>query len=135
MIVQYIVDGLVLGALYGLLALSYSLIFGVVRIVNFAQGELITLGCLGALGGWTLSAGQPYALRLLCIVAGAALASCAGGVAMERFLFRPLLRRNSPALLGLIASLGVSIFLQNALRLSVSSSDLVFPRILSVAPF
>ncbi len=134
MTAQYIVDGLALGAVYALLALSYSLIFGVIRIVNFAQGELITLGCMGALGGWTLSAGLPSNSRILAMLVGAALASCAGGLALERLLFRPLLRRNSPALLGLIASLGVSILIQNTLRLLVSSSDVVFPRLIPVDP-
>jgi branched-chain amino acid transport system permease protein len=134
MAAQYIIDGLALGAVYALLALSYSLIFGVIRIVNFAQGELITLGCMGALGGWTLSLGLPNSFRIISMLISAVLASCAGGLVVERFLFRPLLRRNSPTLLGLIASLGFSIFLQNALRLSISSSDIVFPRLVSVNP-
>src|SRR5690348_13350420 len=104
MFTQYIIDGLALGAVYALLALSYSLIFGVIRIVNFAQGELITLGSMGALAGWSISAGLPLPPRVTLMVLGAVAASCAGGMAMERLLFRPLLRRSSPALLGLIAS-------------------------------
>ncbi|MDP2898063.1 MAG: branched-chain amino acid ABC transporter permease [bacterium] len=134
MTAQYVVDGLALGAVYALLALSYSLIFGVIRIVNFAQGELITLGCMGALAGWSLSAGMPTPLRVGLMVLGAIAVSCAGGLAMEHFLFRPLLKRSSPTLLGLIASLGASIFLQNVLRLSISSSDIVFPRLVPVDP-
>lgn len=131
---QYLVDGFALGAVYALLALSYTMIFGVIRIVNFAQGELITLGCMGALLGWTAGSGFSVAFRLLMMIFGALLLSCLGGVLLEVLLFRPLLRRNSPALLGLIASLGVSIFLQNALRIGVSSSDVVFPRLVSADP-
>ena len=134
MIAQYILDGVALGAVYALLALSYSLIFGVIRIVNFAQGELITFGCMGALAGWSVTAGLATPVRIVLMLLGAVTASCAAGIAMERLLFRPLSRRSSPALLGLIASLGASIFLQNTLRLCVSSSDIAFPRLISVTP-
>lgn len=134
MFLQYLIDGFALGAIYGVLALSYTLIFGVIRIVNFAQGELITLGGMGALGAWALTPGIPFGLRIVIIVLAGIITSCAAGLLMERFLFRNLLRRNSPALLGLIASLGVSLFLQNMLRIAVSSSDLVFPVIISIEP-
>jgi branched-chain amino acid transport system permease protein len=134
MVAQYILDGLALGAMYALLALSYSLIFGVIRIVNFAQGELITLGCMGALAGWSVSAGMPMPTRITLMLVAALMFGCGAGLAMERLLFRPLSKRRSPALLGLIASLGASIFLQNTLRLSISSSDMVFPRLIAVEP-
>jgi branched-chain amino acid transport system permease protein len=132
---QYLIDGFALGAIYGVLALSYTLIFGVIRIVNFAQGELITLGGMGALAAWVLTPGLPFGFRVAVIIVAGIITSCIAGLLMERFLFRNLLRRSSPALLGLIASLGVSIFLQNILRILVSSSDLVFPVIIPVEPF
>ena len=135
MFLQYLIDGFALGAIYGVLALSYTLIFGVIRIVNFAQGELITLGGMGALAAWVLTPNLPFGYHVAIIIVAGIITSCIAGLLMERFLFRNLLRRSSPALLGLIASLGVSLFLQNMLRILVSSSDLVFPEIIPVVPF
>ena len=135
MFLQYLIDGFALGAIYGVLALSYTLIFGVIRIVNFAQGEIITLGGMGALGAWLLTPGVPFGLRVTIMLIAGIITSCVTGLLMERFLFRNLVRRSSPALLGLIASLGVSLFLQNMLRIFVSSSDMVFPVIIPIQPF
>jgi branched-chain amino acid transport system permease protein len=132
---QYLIDGFALGAIYGVLALSFTLIFGVIRIVNFAQGEIITLGGMGALGAWILTPGIPFGIRVVIIFAAGILTSCVAGLLLERFLFRNLVRRSSPALLGLIASLGVSLFIQNMLRIFVSSSDVVFPVIIPIQPF
>lgn len=135
LVAQYLIDGLALGSVYAVLALSYTLVFGVIRMVNFAQGELITLGSLGGVGAWALGEGLPSALRVALLVLGALAAAGAGGLLMERTLFRPLLRSHSPPLLGLIASLGVSIALQNLLRLGVSSSDLLVPQQLGQTPW
>lgn len=135
MFAQYLIDGFALGAIYGVLALSYTLIFGVIRIVNFAQGEIITLGGMGALGAWILTPNLPFGLRVVIIITAGIVTACVAGLLMERFLFRNLVRRSSPALLGLIASLGVSLFIQNMLRIFVSSSDVVFPVIIPIQPF
>jgi branched-chain amino acid transport system permease protein len=131
---QFLVDGLALGSIYGVLALSYTLIFGVIRVVNFAQGEIITIGGFGALAGWVSTDGLPIIWRFAIMILAAIAASCTAGLLMECFLFRPLLNRNAPALLGLIASLGISIFIQNALRITISSSDKLFPALISQAP-
>lgn len=103
LLIQDIVDALSLGGLYGLLALGIALIFGVMRLVNFAHGELIMIG------GFSLYAlaDVPLGPRLLCavlIVIGAALL-------MERFAFRPL-RSAGPATL-LVASFAISVGVQN----------------------
>jgi len=131
---QYLLDGLTLGALYGILAISYALIFGVIRIINFAQGELITIGCFGALAVGAMTPAMPLFLRIPLIVAAGILAACIAGLLMEYFMFRPLLKKDSPALLGLIASLGVSIFLQNIMRMTISTSDMNFPKLFEIKP-
>lgn len=131
---QYLIDGLTLGALYGAIAISYALIFGVIRIINFAQGEIITIGCFGGLGVYLLLPGIPLPILVPLMVLGAMITACAAGLLMERFMFRPLLRKDSPALLGLIASLGVSIFIQNILRIEVATSDVPFPELVETKP-
>jgi branched-chain amino acid transport system permease protein len=131
---QYLIDGLTLGALYGILAISYALIFGVIRIINFAQGELITIGCMGALAVATIFHAMPLYLLIPLMVFGGVIAATVVGLLMEYFMFRPLLKKDSPALLGLIASLGVSIFLQNILRITVSTSDIKFPKLINIQP-
>jgi len=131
---QYLIDGLTLGALYGILAISYALIFGVIRIINFAQGEIITIGCFGALGVGFLTKAMPLFVKIPLIILGGVIAACIAGLIMEYLMFRPLLRRDSPALLGLIASLGVSIFLQNIMRIFISTSDIPFPMLINAKP-
>lgn len=131
---QYVIDGLTLGALYGAIAISYALIFGVIRIINFAQGEIITIGCFGSLGIYLLMPNLPLPILVPLMIVGAMIAACAAGLLMERFMFRPLLRKDSPALLGLIASLGVSIFIQNILRIKVATSDVPFPTLVETKP-
>lgn len=142
---QYLIDGLTLGALYGILAISYALIFGVIRIINFAQGEIITIGCFGALAIATLTTvilqsfgatdtTLPMIALIPLMILGGIIAACIAGLIMEYLMFRPLLRRDSPALLGLIASLGVSIFLQNIMRIFISTSDIPFPMFINARP-
>ena len=134
MFVQYVIDGLTLGALYGAIAISYALIFGVIRIINFAQGEIITLGCFGALGVYLLIPWMPLPALIPLMLIGGLISACLAGLLMERFMFRPLLRKDSPALLGLIASLGLSIFIQNILRIFVATSDVTFPNLVETKP-
>jgi branched-chain amino acid transport system permease protein len=132
---QYLIDGLALGSVYAVLALSYTLIFGVIRVVNFAQGEMITLGAFGALGAWVLCAPLPPPLRVAAMLLGSVAGSAFLALIMERFLFRPLLKRSSPSLIGLICSLGVSLFMQNVMRMAISSSDVLFPALLPSEPY
>jgi len=110
---QAIADALSLGALYGLVAVGIGLVFGVMRLINFAYGELITLGAytLAYTGGW------PPALSIAaCIGAVVALA-----LAQERIAFRPLRRRGASPATMLVATFAVSFLLQAIYLLAFGS--------------
>jgi branched-chain amino acid transport system permease protein len=112
---QQLVNGLVLGANYGLIALGYTMVYGIVQLINFAHGEIFMLGGFGALTTYLwLPSGTPTALALPLMLLGAMAVSVTAGVLMERFAYRPL--RSAPRLAPLITALGVSIGLQEAIR-------------------
>ena len=117
---QQLVNGITLGSLYALLAICYSIVYGVIGLLNFAQGEVymvgafIGFGVLSGLGGPSALA-VPVALALVLMFAAAALGSGMLGVLIERVAFRPL--RDSSRMAPLITALGISIFLQNSVLL------------------
>jgi len=117
---QQLVNGITLGSLYALLAIGYSIVYGVIGLLNFAQGEVymvgafIGFGVLSGLGGPSALT-IPVALALVLMFAAAALGSGMLGVLIERVAFRPL--RDSSRMAPLITALGVSIFLQNSVLL------------------
>jgi branched-chain amino acid transport system permease protein len=117
---QLTVDALTLGSVYALIALGYTLVYGVLKLLNFAHGDVfmvgtfIGFGVLQLLGG-TSSPVVPVWL-LLTLMMLAAMAGCAVlGVAIERFAYRPL--RDAPRIAPLISALGVSFFLANSMQL------------------
>src|ERR671915_673390 len=115
--VQQLVNGLTLGSVYALLALGYSIIYGILKLLNFAHGEVYMMGAfagyfvLSGLGG-PASPALPVPLVLLLMFLAGALAAGLLGVVIERFAYRPL--RDSPRIAPLITALGVSFFLQNS---------------------
>jgi branched-chain amino acid transport system permease protein len=118
--VQLVVNGLVLGSLYALIALGYSMVYGILKLLNFAHGDVYMIGAfvgygvLTALGG-PLSPDLSLVPLIVLMFAAAMLASGALGVVMERFAYRPL--RDAPRVAPLISALGVSFFLQNSVLL------------------
>jgi len=116
---QQVANGIVLGAVIGLIALGYTMVYGIIQLINFAHGEVFMVGAYGGLFTYTeiLPSGLrdrwQYALPLT--VLGAVVVAVAVAVIMERFAYRPL--RNAPRLAPLITALGVSVFLQEAVRL------------------
>src|SRR5437660_1319932 len=118
--IQLTVDALTLGSVYALIALGYTLVYGVLKLLNFAHGDVfmvgtfIGFGVLNVLGGAT-NPKVPVWL-LLTLITLAAMAGCAAlGVAIERFAYRPL--RDAPRIAPLISALGVSFFLANSMQL------------------
>ena len=111
------VSGLTLGSLYALIALGYSLVYGILKLLNFAHGDVYMIGAflgwyaLHALGG-PLNPTFTGAVVLFLMFVVAMLGCGVLGVAIERFAYRPL--RNAPRIAPLISALGVSIFLQNS---------------------
>lgn len=116
---QQLINGTVLGAVYGLIALGYSMVYGVLRLINFAHGDLYMLSAFIALIVILLvqSAGVTSIafILLIALLVGIALTALYG-VAIERIAYRPL--RGAPRLAPLISAIGMSILLQNAVQLA-----------------
>jgi branched-chain amino acid transport system permease protein len=118
--IQLTLNGLTLGSVYALIALGYSLVYGILKLLNFAHGDVfmvgsfIGFGVLQLLGGSTDPA-VPIWL-LLVVITLAAMVGCAMlGVVIERFAYRPL--RNAPRIAPLISALGVSFFLAYSMQM------------------
>ena len=127
---QQLLNGLTLGSLYALIAVGYTVVYGIVQIINFAHGEVFMIGAFGALATWTvLFQGQTSLWVLPLMIVGAVAASVVVAVLMERIAYRPL--RHAPRLAPLITAIGISVFLQEAVRLFYpgAKSALPFPRI------
>ncbi|MBW3581098.1 MAG: branched-chain amino acid ABC transporter permease [Actinobacteria bacterium] len=133
------VDGLTLGSIYALIALGYTLVYGVLRLINFAHSEIFMVGIfasLFALHGLGVQPGDPTlsgaALMgtLLVVTLVAMAASGLTAVAMERIAYRPLRRRGAPRLAALITAIGVSLFLQELFAARYGRDELGFPRVL-----
>lgn len=110
---QQLIIGLSVGATYALIALGYTMVYGVLKLINFAHGEVYMVG---AVSGYYIStsmtnAGAPIALTLPVTFAGAMLLCAMLGFSIEFFAYRPL--RGSPRLVALITAIGVSLLLQN----------------------
>ncbi|MEU5268641.1 branched-chain amino acid ABC transporter permease [Streptomyces hygroscopicus] len=110
---QTLVNGLTLGALYGLIAIGYTMVYGIVQLINFAHGEIFMIGGFGALTIYLwLPSGTALSLALPLMLIGGIIASVAIATAAERFAYRPL--RGGPRLAPLITAIGLSIALQQA---------------------
>jgi branched-chain amino acid transport system permease protein len=115
-VLQQLINGLSLGALYALIAVGYTVVYGIVQLINFAHGEVFMIGAFGALTAWILLPGDSLALWLLPFMLVAGMIAAVGtALLMERYAYRPL--RNAPRLAPLITAIGVSIFLQEFIRL------------------
>jgi branched-chain amino acid transport system permease protein len=131
-LLSQMVNGLVLGSLIGLIALGYTMVYGIIQLINFAHGEVFMVGAYGGLAMSTyLLPGllQQWYVALPLLLVGGAAVSVAVAVAMERFAYRPL--RDAPRLAPLITALGVSVALQEAVRVFYPGaiSPLPFPRV------
>jgi len=128
--IQQIINGLTLGAVYALVALGYTMVYGIIQLINFAHGEVVMIGALIAFSVITALApsGLPPAVIVL-IATGCAIPVCmALGYTMERLAYRPL--RGAPRLAPLITAIGVSIILQHVAMMIWSRSPLAFPQII-----
>ncbi|MDP8991724.1 MAG: branched-chain amino acid ABC transporter permease [Actinomycetota bacterium] len=132
-------DGLTLGAVYALIALGYTLVYGVLRLINFAHSEIFMIGVfaslfalegLGVEGGDPTRTGATLAVTLAAVMAVAMVASGLTAVAMERVAYRPLRRRGAPRLAALITAIGISLFLQELFALRYGRDLLGFPRVM-----
>ncbi|MCG5445237.1 branched-chain amino acid ABC transporter permease [Micromonospora sp. NIE79] len=112
---QHTVDGLSKGAIYALIALGYTLVYGVLRLINFAHSEVFMVGTFAVLILWTQLGVQnnpPVGQAILFLVLGLVVAAVASGgtaLALERIAYRPLRRKNAPPLIFLITAIGLSL--------------------------
>jgi branched-chain amino acid transport system permease protein len=130
MFFQQLINGLTLGSVYAIIALGYTMVYGILELINFAHGEIYMLGAyLGIilLGFFTASGLTEQSLLLSLILTSvlSALFCAMYGFTMEKIAYRPL--RNAPRLSPLISAIGVSIFLQNYVMLTQGATDKVFP--------
>ena len=123
---QQLANGMVLGATYGLIALGYTMVYGILQLINFAHGEIFMLGAFGGLAAYNFLEldAVPAGVALPIMLVAAMATSVSVGVLMERFAYRPL--RRAPRLAPLITAIGVSIALQEIVRLWYPLSVLTF---------
>lgn len=133
-LIQHVINGLNLGAIYALIALGYTMVYGVLQLINFAHSEVYMIGAFAAYygsaqlklnehPGW----GSFFIALLISIVACSILGLC-----IERFAYRPL--RNAPKLNTLITAIGVSLFLQFTGQVVFGADPKLFPEVLQDQP-
>ncbi|AGW13961.1 branched-chain amino acid ABC transporter permease [Megalodesulfovibrio gigas] len=121
MLEQQLVNGLTLGVIYALIAVGYTMVYGVIELINFAHGEVYMIGAFLCVTFIT-AVGLPfYVSMLLAMICAAAI-----GVSIDRIAYRPL--RSSPRLAVLITAIGMSIFLQNLAMIIWGSRPVPFPQ-------
>ncbi len=121
---QQLSNGIVLGATYGLVALGYTMVYGIIQLINFAHGEVMMIGAFGGLATYSYLPGVdslPAGIGLPVVLIGAVASSVLVAVVMERLAYRPL--RHAPRLAPLITAIGVSIVLQELVRLFYPAKD------------
>ncbi len=127
---ELFLGGLTRGSIYALIALGYTMVYGIVQLINFAHGEIYMIGAFTALivaSVLSLLGWPPLAILLIASFA-AVLYSCAYGWTLEKIAYKPL--RKAPRLSALISAIGMSLFLQNYVLLAQTSDFLPFPALI-----
>jgi branched-chain amino acid transport system permease protein len=117
--VQQLINGLTLGAIYGLIAIGYTMVYGIVKLINFAHGEIYMIGAfvgLVAILAFSQLGIVSVPLLLVLVILGAMIVAGFYGWTVERLIYRPL--RDAPRLAPLISAIGLSIFLQQYVQLT-----------------
>ena len=133
--IQQLINGLTLGAVYAVVALGYTMVYGIIQLINFAHGEVVMIGCMVAFSVIVALAptGLPPFVVVGAGIAAAVPACMAVGYAVERVAYRPL--RGAPRLAPLITAIGVSIVLQHLALLVWSRNIIAFPQIIELKLF
>jgi branched-chain amino acid transport system permease protein len=131
---QQIINGLVLGSMYALVALGYTMVYGIINLINFAHGEVLMVG---ALTSWTVvsfmaASGLPGWFMLLVSLVCAIAVCCVLNFTIEKVAYRPL--RNAPRLAPLITAMGVSLLLQTLAMIVWKPNPKPFPILLPSEP-
>lgn len=134
--IQQSINGLMLGSIYALIALGYTMVYGILRIINFAHGDVLMVGALSALSTVTFIQrhfpGMPaYVLLTLALLLSMAVCALVA-MTIERLAYRRL--RQAPRLAPLISGIGVSLLLQTLAMIIWSRNPLMFPQLLPMEP-
>lgn len=122
--IQQLINGITLGSVYALIALGYTMVYGIIKLINFAHGDVFMVGAYIAFLCVTyLKLGLLPAL-IISMIFCALL-----GMLIEKFAYKPL--RNSPRISALITAIGVSLFLENLMQLLMGADSKVFPRLVN----
>lgn len=127
---EIFLGGLIRGSIYALIALGYTMVYGIIEVINFAHGEIYMIGAFTALiaaSVFGLLGLSPFVIFILTAVL-AVVYSCCYGFTLEKLAYKPL--RNAPRLSPLISAIGMSLFLQNYVLLAQTSDFLPFPMLI-----
>ncbi len=132
--IQQVINGLVLGSMYALVALGYTMVYGIINLINFAHGEILMIGALTA---WTVvtflgGSGMPGWLLMTMGLACAIVVCCVVNFSVEKIAYRPL--RNAPRLAPLITAMGMSLLLQTLAMVIWKPNPKPFPALLPQEP-
>ncbi|MFZ6688245.1 branched-chain amino acid ABC transporter permease [Undibacterium sp. SXout11W] len=135
-LIQQIINGLVLGSMYALVALGYTMVYGVLNLINFAHGDVLMVGAMAGLSILKVlqevAPGMPGIAMLMIAIIGAIPVCIAVNVLIERVAYRRL--RNAPRLAPLITAIGVSILVQTFAMMIWGRSPVSFPPIMPTVP-
>jgi branched-chain amino acid transport system permease protein len=130
--IQQIFNGLILGSMYALVALGYTMVYGVLNLINFAHGDVLMIGAMAGITLLNIVQGVapnlPGAVKVIIAILGAIPICIAVNLLIERVAYRPL--RNAPRLAPLITAIGVSILLQTLAMLIWGRSPVAFPPVM-----
>ncbi|WP_422446692.1 high-affinity branched-chain amino acid ABC transporter permease LivH [Endozoicomonas sp. ALB091] len=130
--IQQLLNGLTVGSTYALIAIGYTMVYGIIGMINFAHGEIYMIGsyvAFAVLAGLALMGVDSIALMLAAAFIISIIITSTYGFAVERVAYRPL--RNSNRLIALISAIGMSIFLQNYVRIAQGSRDVAMPSLIT----
>jgi branched-chain amino acid transport system permease protein len=132
-LIDQFINGLTIGGIYALIALGYTLVYGILFMINFAHGEIFMFGSFGGFAALSLFVNSGFAdahpiLSVLAAFLAAMIISSGLGALLERIAYRPL--RSAPRLAPLISAIGASIFLQNVMMLIIKARMQVYPDII-----
>ena len=127
---KLLLGGLTRGSIYALIALGYTMVYGIIELINFAHGEIYMIGAFTALIISTVlsMSGFPTFAVTLIAASAAVFYACCYGYTMEKIAYKPL--RTAPRLSALISAIGMSLFLQNYVLLAQTSDFLPFPSLI-----
>ncbi|WP_252177100.1 high-affinity branched-chain amino acid ABC transporter permease LivH [Endozoicomonas sp. 4G] len=131
-LIQQLLNGLTIGSTYALIAIGYTMVYGIIGMINFAHGEIYMIGsyiAFAVLAALAMMGIDSVSLMLVSAFVISIIITSTYGFAVERVAYRPL--RNSNRLIALISAIGMSIFLQNYVRLAQGSRDIAMPSMIS----